>query len=201
MNKYQKFWKWFDENNQKYYDHIQNSEMQEELFEELSNELEKVGDGLLFEFSPIFEERYREFAISANGIKEVFPLVIDLVKAAPKYENWEIKAFRQRTPNPENFTLKYGGFEMGLKDIYFRYCIEEDELGVELNIRNFDKENSTMIDGVFILLDQLLGEYDTTMSLAWIEWEKLDEEKVDKLIPIIELRDLVDELKTGNKVN
>ncbi len=197
MNKYEKFWKWFSENNQKYYEHIENADMQEELFDELSNELEKVGDGLLFEFSPIFDNKYREFAISANGIKEVFPLIIDLVEAAPKFENWEIKAFRQRTPNPEKFTIKYAGLEMSLKDIYFRYCIEDNELGIELNIRNLDMENSMMLDCVYILLDQLLGEYDTTMFIDWIEWEKLDEEKVDKLIPIIKLRDLVDELKNN----
>ena len=63
-----------------------------------------------------------------------------------------------------------------------------------MNVRNFD-ESGTMQNAIYVLLDGLLGEYDVTINIDWIEWVKLDENNIDNLLPLIELRDIVDNRK------
>lgn len=91
-------------------------------------------------------------------------------------------------------TLDFGKFEIGYKDIYFRHSTSNNELGVELNIRNYD-ESPQMQNAIYVLLDGLLGEYDVTMNIDWIEWVKLDENNLENLNKLAELRDLIDSRK------
>ncbi len=196
MNKIENFWKWFSKNEKEYYE---NKEKQVKLFDDLSKELSKISEDLFFEFSPIFDNKYREFSISANGIKEIFPVVIELVDNVPELKYFKVFAFRQRR-KAKGFKIIYGDIEMSYDDIYFRYVIDEDGLGIELNIRNFEKGNNTIINATYVLLDNLLGEYDTTMNISWIDWVKLDENNIDNLMPSLELVGVVDYYKeTKNK--
>lgn len=91
-------------------------------------------------------------------------------------------------------TLDFGKFKIGYDDIYFRYSTSNNELGIELNIRNYD-ESGQMQNAVYVLLDGLLGEYDVTMNIDWIEWVKLDENNAENLNKLTELRDLIDSRK------
>lgn len=187
------FWNWFTKNQETYYNGIENLEIREILFDKLSSELQKVQSDLVFEFSPIHENGIREFTISADGIKENFSSVISLVEKSPKIDKWKFNAFRQRVPGDE-IGLNFGDFKISYKDLYFRYQEVDGELGVELNIRDYNGEGKIQ-NAVYILLDNLLGEYDTTIAIGWIDWEKLDENKLDEMIPIIKLRDLIDKRK------
>ena len=160
----------------------------------MSTELKKVHQDLVFEFSPIHDDGIREFTISAEGIKELFPIVENLVDKSPKIENWQFNAFRQRVPG-DDFDIQYGDFKVGYSDIYFRYQDGEyGKIGIELNIRDFDDSGQSK-NAIYILLDGLIGEYDITMGIDWIEWVKLDESNIDTLDPIISLRALMDEKK------
>ncbi len=195
MEIYKAFWDWFEDNEDKYFKGIEEVELQEELFDMLSAHLNKVGEGLCFEFGPVTKENKRQFVLSADGIKDVFPLVIELVSNAPDLKKWDIKAFRQRVKNPGQFKIRYADLEIGYDDIYFRY-IADEEFGVELNVRNLDMNNNTMVNCIYILLDNLLGEYDTTMTISWIDWKVLEEDSIEHLIPVIELRDIIDDYKS-----
>ena len=189
-----KFWNWFSKNQETYYNEVENLEIREKIFNDLSTELKKVHQDLVFEFSPIHESGIREFTISAEGIKEVFPIVEQLVEKAPKIKNWQFNAFRQRIPGDE-FEIQYGDFKIGYSDIYFRYQDGEyGKLGIELNIRNFDDSGQSK-NAIYILLDGLIGEYDITMGIDWIEWVKLDESNIETLNPITSLRTLIDQKK------
>ena len=183
QSKEEKFWNWFTKNQETYYNGVENLEIREQLFDKLSNELQKVQSDLVFEFSPIHENGIREFTVSADGIKENFSSVISLVDKSPKMDKWKINAFRQRVSGDE-IGLNFGDFKISYKDLYFRYQEVDGELGVELNIRDYNGEGMKQ-NAVYILLDNLLGEYDTTIAIGWIDWEKLDESKLDEMIPII----------------
>jgi hypothetical protein len=193
QSKEEKFWNWFTKNQETYFKEIENLEIREQIFNNLSTELKKVQNDLVFEFSPIHENGIREFTVSADGIKENFPSVTKLIEKAPKIENWQFNAFRQRIPGDE-IGLNFGDFKISYDDLFFRYQEVDGELGVELNIRDYNGEGMKQ-NAVYILLDNLLGEYDTTVSIGWIDWEKLDESKLNEMIPIIKLRDLIDKRK------
>lgn len=194
QSKEDRFWNWFLKNQETYYAEVDNLDLREKLFDDLTTHLVKVHPDLVFEFSPIREIGVREFIISADGIKAAFPLVEKLVAKAPTIEKWQFNAFRQRVPGDE-LAIRYGDLEISYSDIYFRYQDGEyGKIGIELNIRNFNGEDYIK-NAIYILLDSLIGEYDVTMGLDWIEWVKLDESNIENLIPLTDLRDILDEKK------
>lgn len=195
QSKEEKFWNWFTKNQETYYSGIENLEIRDEIFNKLSVELQKINSDFVFEFSPIHEDGIREFTISADGIKESFPALKNLVAKAPQIEKWKFNAFRQRIPGDE-FEIEYGDFKIGYSDIYFRYQDGEyGKIGIELNIRDYNGEGQRQ-NAIYILLDGLIGEYDLTMGIDWIEWIKLDESKIKDLNPITRLRTLIDQKGT-----
>lgn len=189
-SKEEKFWNWFEKNQSTYYNEIENLEIREKIFDELHKNLKKVNEDLVFEFSPKHENNVREFTISAEGIKELFPIVEKLIEKAPRIENWQFNAFRQRIPGDE-FEIQYGDLRIGYSDIFYKSVDDNGKLGVELNIRNFDEKGQTQ-NAIYILLDALLGEYDVTTKIGWIEWVKLNENEIKELKPITELRSEID---------
>ncbi|MCF8713742.1 hypothetical protein JM658_02795 [Joostella atrarenae] len=194
QTKEDKFWNWFAKNQKVYYDEIENLEIRERIFSELSTELKKINQDLVFEFSPIYKNGIREFTVSAEGIKDLFPTVEKLIEKAPEIKNWQFNAFRQRIPG-DDIHIQYGDFKIGYSDIYFRYIDGQyGKLGIELNISDYDGNNQTK-NAVYILLDGLIGEYDITMGIDWIDWVKLDESNIENLNPITSLRTLIDQKK------
>ncbi|WP_156285870.1 hypothetical protein [Oceanivirga salmonicida] len=197
MNKIENFWKWFSENEKEYYENIENKEMQEKLLNELSKRLKAINKGLTFEFGYLKNDKI-EFVISADGIKEVFPFVIELVDNVSELKYFKVFAFRQKGET-EDIEIEYAGLKLSYDDIYFRYAIDEDGLGLELNIRNFEKDNNAIYNAVYILLDNLLGEYDAITYISWVDWVKLDEKNIDNLMPLLELVRVVDHYKETKK--
>lgn len=193
--KIDRFWNWFSKNQQSYFNRLDHPKTQDQLVREIWAALRKVHPKLVFYFGQIRENGTREFIISAEGRKSIFPLVDLLVMAAPKFENWEFISFRQRCPG-EDLEIQFGNVLMKYSDIYFRHNDGEyGDIGIELHVRNFNKKKS-YYGAVYLLLDSLLGEYDVTMGINWIEWVKLDESNMATLEPITRLRTLVDTKKS-----
>lgn len=186
-NKEQTFWNWFSKNEDLYFHFEKNQEV---LFSKLKAELEKIHPDLVFEFSPIFEDGTREFIISADGIKSVFPVVTDLVKQAPTLTNWKIIAFRQ--PHNDVTAINYQDLTINFEDVFFRYAKDSGQIGLELNIRGFYESPEWSV-AAFILLDNILGEYDTEMSLSYIDKKVLNENEVNSLFPITALPKVIRE--------
>jgi hypothetical protein len=57
------------------------------------------------------------------------------------------------------------------------------------------RKGSQLDNAIYVLLDGLIGEYDMETKISWIERKELDETKLDSLHRIVELRDIVDNLK------
>lgn len=195
-NKEDKFWNWFIKNEEYIYKNVDNIDLRDAIFDDITEYFQEIDENLTFEFSPIHENCIREFSISADGIKESFSAVNKMISKSPKLKNWQFNAFRQRIPG-DSIALNLGDYEIGYDDIYFRYSTENDELGIELNIRNFD-DSGEIKNAVYILLDGLIGEYDVTVNINWIEWKKLEEENIQNLQPLIDLRKVIDHRKKLN---
>lgn len=166
---------------------------QNALFSKLKAELQKIHPDLVFEFSPIFENSIREFIVSADGIRSQFPVVTDLVNQAPILKQWKIVAFRQ--PHKDTTQINYKNLIIRLNDIFFRYGKDSGQIALELNIRGF-YESPEWTAATFILLDNLLGEYHTEMSLSAINKKKLDENEVSTLLPISTLLQVIQDYQS-----
>jgi hypothetical protein len=172
------FWDWFSQNADDYF-HFEKD--QNKLFAQLKDQLKKIHPDLVFEFSPIFKDGTREFVISADGIKSVFPIVSNLVAKAPKLKNWKVIAFRQ--PHKNVTQIKYQNLVVNFDDVFFRYGKDNGKIALELNIRGF-YESPEWTAATFILLDNILGEYHTEMSLSSIDKKELKEAESNDLFPI-----------------
>lgn len=188
QSKEEKFWSWFVKNQQDYY--TDDIEYIEKLFSKLSNQLQKVNSELAFEFSPIGINGLKELSISAEGLKEFFPVVINLIDYAPKILNWKFNAFRQKVEG-DDYEININNINLKYSDIYFRHGSDNGKIGIELNIRNYDSQPQTQ-NAIYLLLDGLLGEYNVTMNIGWIDWVILDENNINRLRPFTDLRYLLD---------
>ena len=110
--------------------------------------------------------------------------LVNLVENAPQLSNWKITAFRQ----PRKFInqINCEGLTVNFKDVYFKYSKNSGKINLELNIRGFFESPEWTI-ATFILLDNILGEYDTEMSLDSITKKELNEDEVSELFPITDL--------------
>jgi hypothetical protein len=180
-SKDEKFWFWFKKNANLYF-HFENN--QNILFERLKNKLDKVDTNLVFEFSNILEDGKREFVISADGIEESFPSVIKLVKQAPNFEKWKIIAFRQ--PRKEITHINYENLVINFESVFFKYHKNNGRIDLELHLQGF-YESAEWTTAIFILLDNVLGEYHTEMTLGFIDKKVLNINEKQKLFPISKL--------------
>lgn len=189
MNMTAEFWNWFSLHQEEIYQNVENPEFQETFFDELLTRLRQIDPHLGFEFSPIFEDGIRQMCISANGVKTAFPAVIALVNESPEWEHWQFIAFRQRKPYDESSTLKIDGYELTYDDLYFRYAPDQEGIRIQLNVRNYTE---LMHNGIFLLIDALVGEYEASTYITSVEFAPLDEEEIDELYNIRLLPDIVD---------
>ncbi|MCH2022717.1 MAG: hypothetical protein MK207_09590 [Saprospiraceae bacterium] len=189
-SKEEQFWNWFTDNQENLHTLDENDI---NLFDELTQQLRDVHQGLSFELSTKPLACIKDLYISANGIKKNFPVVIDLIKVAPKLPNWSIKAFRQRIFN-DDICISTNSIELSYSDLFFSWTNDYDKIALEIHARAF-QDNDNFINAIYILLDALLGEYDVGTQISCINWVKLDEKNINELLPFIELRRLIDHNK------
>jgi len=161
----EKFWRWFQANDNKLFDFEAD---QEKVFDELQAELHKVNSGLTFEFGPK-ENGVRDFVISADGIKDVFPSVISLANAAPTLPRWKIIKFR---PRRGLGPISLNGLKLSPEQLDFTIEPDGSKAAITLFIDGYKESEHDRYAGVgFLMLDQALGEYDVETKVGGIEFK------------------------------
>jgi hypothetical protein len=180
------FWNWFAANADRYF-HLEND--MQNLFAELAKRMKAVDEHLTFAFSPVRDDGKREFVISAGGIRDSFPTVLEMVRLAPELPQWVYTAFRP--PSPFNCTIEIEGLQLSTEDIFFHEIAEGEKLGLVLYTRGYRRENR-YDTAIFILLDNVLGEYDVEMKIGSLEFASLpDDYQMKGLKPLLELEKTV----------
>ena len=188
----ERFWSWFSRNEGRLRE-IDGPEAP--VLEELQREIKRVDSGLTFQFGPTAEGGH-DFVVSADGIRERFAAVERLVAAAPEIPGWKIIAFRPRIG--VDFTVQFNGLELGPADLWFVAEPEDRQVGLTLCIRGLppDEEGRAPYqNAAYIMLDSILGEYDVTTKIQWIEWQPLPPDPgALGLRPLAELPEVVDSM-------
>jgi hypothetical protein len=193
----QVFWKWFQKHEPKLYQFEKN---QESVLDEISVQLAKYKKGLVFEISKEHDGK-REFIVSADGLKELFPAVEALKSCAPKLGRWSIVAFRPRMEAYERLSLTYGGKEFDPGKLWTYHRIQDGSLDLIVYHPDYlEEERNAFVSGTYILLDMALGEYDVVTGIRHIDHKKIpDEPRSEGLRPFAELRATFDEYKARNR--
>jgi hypothetical protein len=175
--KYSNFWKWFKDNSQLIFDF---EKSQEQIFDLLGNELNKIDENLTFEFGPIKNNK-REFIISADGIRESFDSVEKLYELRPELPEWIIIKFRPR--KKINYDIKIDDITISPKDIYYSLFKDEKKVGIMVFIKDYDDGNEIYTQLAFLFLDGALGEYDMETKVGWIEFSDFNSDHYSKALP------------------
>lgn len=188
-----RFWSWFSKNS----DRLCHFEIdQEAIFDELSSALKEYKDGIVFEISAE-KEKCREFILSADGIKDLFPYVSALAKAAPPFKNWKIIPFRPRMADYSKFSLEYAGHKFDPNSIWCHSRTEEDSFDVIFYHQGLvEEERNKFISGTYILLDMAIGEFDVVTGIRYIDHQALPENpESEGLQPFSDFRRAFDSFK------
>jgi len=170
------------------------------LSDEISANLSAYKEGIVFEISNKLINGRREFIISADGIKELFPAVQSLRAAAPEFKRWSIIAFRPRMDDYAGFKLDYAGKEFDPAKIWIYHRVQDGHFDLIVYHPEYsEEERNAFISGAYILLDMALGEYDVVTGIRYIDHKKLpDNPSSEGLRPFSELRKIFDEYKANN---
>jgi hypothetical protein len=174
-----KFWSWFKNN------HFKLNQNDEHLFE-LSIKLKKIHSGLTFEIK--FSNNLNILIISADGNKNLFELVTKIINQAPEINNWKTIAFRQ----PKDFsTVEIDDTKLFIDDVFAKYYISDSKVNIDLFVKNYI-ESSNMTACIFVLLDNLFGEYFVETKIQNITVSALED--FDNESNIITIKNLQQDL-------
>jgi hypothetical protein len=195
-NKIETFWKWFSENEKE----LRNFETNPDKYLNLIlSKGQKIESGLAFELQPPIDGIIN-MTVSADGVIELFPLIKEIVDKSPKINGWDFIAFRQRMTKEhvKGMILKSDNHEINPSEMYFSPLIEGDNIDIIVYIRGVTEENYNQIGyGGLLLLDNLLGEYDCVTKVRSYDFHNMptNEEKMEDLIPLLELAEYIDNRK------
>lgn len=168
------FWHWFAEHQREVWA-MQNAD--EPFWDSVQAELHRVDEGLWFEMSGEMNQQ-REFVITAEGNEELFPLVDELVAAAPPLPGWVFVALMPALGF--EFVTEYEGVRYDGSRMWFLPLISEQEpegLGLRIGIPGLSKEHRER--GRFIawmVLRTALGERRAAEAVQYLEVVTLPEQ-------------------------
>jgi hypothetical protein len=172
LKKIEDFWSWFNLNNKKYLflNQIDSEEVKEKLLDDFNIELHKYCENLFFEIGGHLDQT-QELIITAEGNKEYFQKVDDLVASAPKIKDWDIVAFKP--PMDKGFIINIEGKEFDPSKIIFIPLNNKDRptaIGMHVCYPDYiDKERNLFATGTYLMLDTLLGEKSSTLDIDYLD--------------------------------
>ena len=175
------FWNWFNE-------HKEDDTLT--LIEEANIELKSIYKGVFVEFN--LQNEPKELIVTPHGVKQYFATAYTLVNDAPKIEGWKVVACKQP-------------MESTLTDLTFM-PLESDEYPEDLAIRVYQKDyvpeegkqQRAVIEGIYRVLDNLLGEESVAFDFQYIDFDDMPHPK-EKDYPLSTLPAFVAHKKAERK--
>lgn len=192
-NKYQEFWDWFQTFQHKFFElNMDNADM---YLTKLNTRIRRVDKHLSGLLSPE-HKGIMELVITAEGNKEGFPNAFGLVNESPEIEGWVFRALKPRIGPKTLFELNGKRFDS--EDFYFHYEEENEKLNITFYhpYKNIHKEELFSVS--LHLLDTIIGEYDTSTYIGFIEFEKYKHQKGS--LPLTKIVTVVDSFKNSKRV-
>ena len=196
----EKFWEWFKQNEKRLRNFQENPDR---YITEVFEQARKVKPGLAIEFEPP-KNGIINMTISANGDKNLFDVVKKIAAHAPTIDGWHFFAFRQRIPQEyvKGMKLKAQDHELDPDKMKFFPIINGDSLDMIIYVNGLSEENYNQVAyGGFLLLDNILGEYDCVTKVRKYDFQNMPvkKEELEELLPLLELPAYVDKFYGSKK--
>lgn len=145
-----------------------------------------------------------QLIITANGNPLYFSYVEALVKSAPRIKNWEVKAFLQPSAKIEKMKLgldePYIFCDLILKTSELKFALlnpeeQKKKLDIVVYLKDFTIycDNKILIEAIFIIVQDLLGEKSMYENLNFVQLGQMPEDN-SHLIQLYELQWYIDSL-------
>jgi len=134
----------------------------------LLERLQELSPDIYFEFMTSPEGN--EFVITADGEQSLFPLVEEIIAAAPKLDNWSFFALKPQFGFPE--LSEWEGVRMRIANVrcILLECMDTDELGLRLIVPHIDPATEDSLHNALLrAIDHGLGERRFAESFDFTE--------------------------------
>lgn len=151
--------------------------------------IERHLNGLALEMSGDDGDAVVDLIATAHGSTEHFPLLMQVVAAAPALQHYRLRAFRERTTQPD-FPMGMDGFELATSDVLVACGQDDGQAALEIRFGREipDDYQDHARNMAFIMLDHVLGEYDFAVKVGAVDFV---DEASDPLAPWVPLSQLV----------
>lgn len=191
IESYDDFWDWFQQNEKDFYKIVkQQKNIRKDFFDKLSLKLNQLRDGFLFLVGMLDSETV-ELVITADGVLKNYVFIEDLIDSAPKIVGWKFTAHKPAAN--DGFSINMADYEFNSTNIKY-YPNESlnypDEIDITVVYDKYSEEDkATVIDGVCIYIDNLLGELESSTTIDHLT--VAGKETNQQLIPIEKLKDYI----------
>lgn len=155
------FWAWFAANAQRF-----ERRPDQVPVDDFSQQLARVHPGLAFVLGPAPQGGH-ELEISADGKRDLIPIVTDVVGAAPPIPGWVIHAFRR--PHP-GLSIQLGDRTVDAQTVFFDARPNGNALDVIVYIDDFDRAPDAVGNLAFVLLDSTIGELAVMTKIIGLDF-------------------------------
>lgn len=146
----------------------------EELLDEFLEQVHEIDNGLFFELSEP-DDGLNELVITAEGKRELFSLVDQVVAAAPKLNGWKMIALRP--PMGFGFTINYEGIKLDPEKLWFVPLVAGrtgQHFGLRIMVPKLrPAQEQAALNAAWILLDTGLGERQCAEVIEHLEVAKM----------------------------
>lgn len=192
VRSYGDFWDWFRKNEKDFHKVVkQGGDVETEFFNKLQPRLRDMREGYWY-LTGMCDENTVELVFTADGVVKNFVFIEELVQAAPAIPGWKFTAFKPALG--AGSSIEMDGINFGSDNTWF-YANEvaeyPDEIDITIVHENFSAATKdTVTNGVYIQLDNMLGELNFATSIDILSVVSKDEAKKE-LIPIDKLEDFL----------
>ena len=185
------FWNWFRQHEKSFFNVLStdSDNTETKFFDHISPKLEELKDGYYL-LAGMFDDHTAELIISAEGEISNMVFVEELIAAAPKIDGWKFTALKQPDEN-DRLAIKMDKYDFNHQNIHFTADQLEDypdEISISLIYDQLTDLNlDTVRAGIFIFLDNYLGELDAATKIDNISIISR-REAIGELIPITKLK-------------
>lgn len=151
--------------------------------------IERHLSGLALEMSGGDGDAVVDLIVTAHGSTENFPLLMQVVAAAPALQSYRVRAFRERTTQPD-FPIGMDGFELATSEVLVACGQDDGQAALEIRFGREIPEDyrDHARNMAFIMLDHVLGEYDFAVKVGAVDFV---DEASDPLTPWVPLSQFV----------
>lgn len=162
------------------------------VYDQLLAALQEIHGGLFFEFCTGEDEN--ELIVSAEGDTSLFPLVREIVAAAPAIDGWEVIALKPKIGMP--VTAQWKDFTVHTDDVVFGPLERErsSDLGLRMYVPGLAPERVDDAHSALLrALDHALGEEQFAMCVQFTEVVPLPgDADVNDFIPLRDVDAFID---------